>query len=148
MYKRQLFWWPGRIKPGVVTDVGTTLDILPTFFKLANITLPGDRIYDGYDLSPLLFGTGSGNRDVVFYYRNTQVFAVRKGAYKAHFFTQPDYGNHPTTIQDPPLLYNLNVDPSEKYNIAGEHPEIIAEIEKVLKAHLATVSPVENQLEK
>lgn len=143
-----LFWWPGRIKPGVVTDVGTTLDILPTFFKLANITLPGDRIYDGYDLSPLLFGTGSGNRNVVFYYRNTQVFAVRKGAYKAHFFTQPDYGNHPTTIQDPPLLYNLNVDPSEKYNIAGEHPEIIAEIEKVLKAHLATVSPVENQLEK
>jgi hypothetical protein len=52
------------------------------------------------------------------------------------------------TVHDTPLLFNLNVDPSEKYNIADEHPEVIAEIKQVLAEHLKTVVPVENQLEK
>jgi hypothetical protein len=46
------------------------------------------------------------------------------------------------------LLYNVNIDPSEKLNIADKHPEVIAEIRKVLEEHLASIEPVENQLEK
>ncbi|MFW5831784.1 MAG: arylsulfatase, partial [Prolixibacteraceae bacterium] len=52
------------------------------------------------------------------------------------------------TVEDPPLLYNVNTDPSEKFNIAEEHPEVIAEIRKVLEDHLSGIEPVENQLEK
>jgi arylsulfatase A len=40
------------------------------------------------------------------------------------------------------------VDPSEKYNIANEHPEVIFEIRKILEDHQNTVIQVENQLEK
>jgi len=148
MREPTIFWWPGKIKPGVVMEMGTTMDLLPTFCKLANITLPDDRIYDGYDISPVMFGTGPNPRDVVFYYRDTEVFAIRKGAYKAHFITQPEYGSSKRTIHDPPLLYNLNVDPSEKHDIAEKHPEIITEIKKILAEHLSTLLPVENQLEK
>lgn len=144
-----IFWCPGKIKPGVVMDMATTMDLLPTFCNLANASLPDDRFLDGYDISPVLFGTGPGPRDVVFYYRGTQVYAIRKGAYKAHFITQPEYSiSNTKTIQDPPLLYNLNIDPSEKYNVAEEHPEVIAEIKKILDEHLSTLVPVENQLEK
>ncbi len=85
---------------------------------------------------------------MVFYYRGTTVFAIRKGAYKAHFITQPEYGSKVKTEHDPPLLYNLNVDSSEKYNVADEHPDIILEMKKILKEHLATLKPVEKQLEK
>ncbi len=148
MREPTIFWWPGKIKPGVVMEMGTTMDLLPTVCKLANITLPDDRIYDGYDISPVMFGTGPNPRDVVFYYRDTEVFAIRKGAYKAHFITQPEYGSSKRTIHDPPLLYNLNVDPSEKHDIAEKHPEIITEIKKILAEHLSTLLPVENQLEK
>lgn len=148
MREPTIFWSPGKIKPGVVAELGTTMDLLPTFAKLANVQLPSDRVYDGYDIFPVLSGTGKSKRDVVFYYRGTDVFAVRKGAYKAHFITQPEYGSNVKTIQDPPLLYNLNVDPSEKYNIAEKHPEIIKEIKNVLAEHLETVVAVENQLEK
>jgi len=148
MREPTIFWWPGKIKPGVVMEMGTTMDLLPTLCKLANITLPDDRIYDGYDISPVMFGTGPNPRDVVFYYRDTEVFAIRKGAYKAHFITQPEYGSSKRTIHDPPLLYNLNVDPSEKHDIAEKHPEIITEIKKILAEHLSTLLPVENQLEK
>ena len=98
----------------------------------------------------------------MFYYRGAQVYAIRKGDYKAHFFTQSEYGSqtaHPITdppaeikntrtAEDPPLLYNVNIDPSEKFNIASEHPDVIAEIRGVLEEHLAGIEPVENQLEK
>jgi len=148
MREPTIFWWPGKIKPGVVMEIGTTMDLLPTFCSLANVRIPNDRIYDGYDISPVIFGTGSNPRDVVYYYRDTEVFAIRKGAYKAHFISQPEYGSITKTVHDPPLLYNLNVDPSEKHDIAAEHPEIIIEIKKILEKHLSTLEPVENQLEK
>ena len=140
--------WPGTLKPGVIMDMATTMDLLPTFSKLANISLPNDRIYDGYDITPVLFGTGKDPRDIVYYYRDVEIFAIRKGVYKAHFRTQPEYGSEVVTVQDPPLLFNLNIDPSERHNVADKHPEIIAEMKKILEKHQASVVPVENQLEK
>ena len=104
---------------------GLTMDLLPTFSKLTNVNLPNDRIYDGFDITPVMFGTGKDPRDIVYYYRDTDVFAIRKGNYKAHFFTQPEYGSEKVTAQDPPLLYNLNVDPSEKNNIAKKYPMLL-----------------------
>ena len=162
MREPTIFWWPGKIKPGVVMEMGTTMDLLPTFCSLSKTQLPNDRVYDGYNILPLLFDTGKSPRNVVFYYRGEQVYAVRKGDYKAHFITQLEYGSktaHPITnpgidikktptIQDPPLLYNVSIDPSEKYNIADEYPDVIAEIKKVLEQHRAGIKQVENQLEK
>ena len=148
MHEPAIIRWAGTIKPGVVMDLGTTMDMLPTICSLANAKLPDDRIYDGYNLEPVLLGTGPDPRDVVFYYRAQEVYALRKGAYKAHFITQLEYGSKIKTIHNPPLLFNLDTDPSEKYNIAAEHPEIIEEIRQVLEEHLKTVVPVENQLEK
>ncbi|PXX21327.1 sulfatase [Arenibacter sp. ARW7G5Y1] len=148
MREPAILWWPGKLKPGVVMDMSTTMDLLPTFCSLANVTLPNDRIYDGYDISTSMFGKGPNPRDIVYYYRGTDVFAIREGAYKAHFVTQPEFGSKEKTFHNPPLLYNLNVDPSEKYNIAKKHPKVINEIKQVLKEHLKTVVPVENQLEK
>ena len=162
MREPTIFRWPGKLKEGVVMDMGTTMDLLPTFCQLSGTQLPNDRIYDGYDISPLLLGTGKSKRDVVFYYRGQKVYAVRKGDFKAHFITQNEYGSqtaHPITnppveilnsptVRETPLLYNVNIDPSEKFNVAEEHPEVIAEMRKVLEEHLAGLKPVENQLEK
>ncbi len=163
MREPTIFWWPGKLKEGVVVDMAATLDLLPTFCSLSNTKLPTDRIYDGYDISPLLFGTGKSIRDVIYYYRGQRVFAIRKGDYKAHFITQLEYGNNKTAhfytqpetdikgtpeVHEVPWLYNLSEDPSEKYNIAENHPEIISEIRSVLAEHQKTIQPVENQLEK
>jgi arylsulfatase A-like enzyme len=162
MREPTVFWWPGSIKPEVVMEMGATMDLLPTFCSLSNTRLPRDRVYDGYDISPLILGIGKSERDVVFYYRGQQIYAVRKGDYKAHFIIQNEYRtqtahpitepmleitNGPTVLEEP-LLYNVNVDPGEKFNIAAEHPEVIAEIQKILEKHKAGIEPVENQLEK
>lgn len=148
MREPAIFWQPGTVKPEVVMDLGTTMDLLPTFCSMANVELPGDRVYDGYDLFPVLSGTGDSPREVVYYYRGTQVYAIRKGEFKAHFITQGEYGGPKRTVHEVPLLYNLNVDPSEKINIAEKHPELILEIEKILEEHMASLVPAENQLEK
>ena len=154
--------WPGKLKNGTVRDMATTLDLLPTFCSLSGTSLPNDRQLDGYDISPLLMGTGKSNRDVVFYYRDTQPFAVRVGDYKAHFVTQNEYGtqtaqfitnpptiiNNEATVLETPLLYNVNVDPSERFDLAAKHPEIIDTIRKVLEEHKRGIIPVVNQLEK
>ncbi len=48
---------------------------------------------------------------------------------------------------DPPLLFNLEQDPSEKYNVADKHPEAIAKIKQAIDTHRAGVKEVPSQLE-
>ncbi|MCB1230018.1 MAG: sulfatase [Verrucomicrobiae bacterium] len=149
MREPTVMWWPGKLKSGIVQDMGSTLDLLPTFVALAGGKLPDDRTYDGYDISPALFGTGSSPRDTMFYYHGEQLFAVRKGPYKAHYLTKTSYvGQKEAEVHQPPLLFQLGHDPSEKYDVASEHPEILAEIAEIAEAHKASIEPVENQLEK
>jgi arylsulfatase A-like enzyme len=143
-----IMWWPGRIRPAVVNDMGATMDLYTTILTLAGAEVPTDRVVDGLDLSPALFATGPSPRNTMFYYRGTKLYAVRKGPYKAHFITKPAYGKGEETMHDPPLLYHLGHDPSEKYDIARNYPEIIADIRKEAAMHLANLTPGENQLAK
>jgi arylsulfatase A-like enzyme len=144
-----IFWWPGKIAAGTVArDIACTIDLLPTIFKLAGAEVPADRPIDGVDLSPLLFGKGPGARQSLMYYRDTTVFAVRKGPWKMHVATQSAYGKDAPKKHDPPLLFNLAKDPSEKFDVGAQHADVIADLKKLLAEHEATVTPVENQLDK
>ncbi|WP_349523249.1 sulfatase [Muricauda sp. NFXS6] len=129
-----IFWSPGRIKPGIVTDLGTTMDLFTTFSNMVNVPIPDDRVMDGVDLAPVLFEGRKSPRNDMFYYRGDKLYAARVGDYKAHYVTQDPYG--PDAVEhETPLLYNLNVDPSEKYDISKENPEIIAKINEAVKIH-------------
>jgi len=143
-----IFWWPGRITSGVVTGIGSELDLLQTFASLAGASAPRDRVLDSYDLSPALLGTGASPRDTLFYYGNSGLAAVRHGAYKAHFLIPPlgtELGNPPAAPGDP-QLYNLDQDPSEKFDVARQHPEIVAELRRLADEHKKTVVPVKDQI--
>jgi arylsulfatase A len=146
MREPTLFWWPGTIRPGVVTDLGATMDLLPTLCALTGAPLPADRILDGSDLSGVLLRGEPSPRADVFYYRGPKLYAVRHGSFKAHFFTRSEYGGEPEAAHDPPLLYNLDEDPGEKYDVAARHPDVIAALREIAAAHARTVVPVENQL--
>ncbi|MBI1766080.1 MAG: sulfatase [Acidobacteria bacterium] len=148
MREPTIFWQPGTIKPGVVTDIGSTLDLLPTFCNLAGAQAPTERVLDGYDLSAPLLGKGRSPRQTMFYWRGSKLYAVRHGAFKAHFITQSEYGGEAAVTHDTPELYNLDQDPSEKWDIAAKHPEVIAEIRRLAEAHKQAIPPVENHLDK
>ncbi|KAM6090435.1 arylsulfatase A isoform 2-T2 [Theristicus caerulescens] len=147
-------YWPGHITPGVTHELASTLDILPTLTTLAGAALPKVAL-DGYDLSPVLFGSGKSPRQTMFFYPPSPdplhgPFAVRLGKYKAHYFTQgsfhsdttPDQACHgltPLTPHLPPLLFDLESDPAENYDLlqSGAGPELLQvlkeiELQKVL----------------
>jgi arylsulfatase A len=149
MREPSICWWPETIPAGQVSaELGTTMDIYSTSLALAGARLEKDRVVDGYDLTESLKGNSKSPRENVYYYRGTRLMALRKGPWKAHFATQESYtGNNKLTEHDPPVLYNLEVDPSEQWDVAEEHPEIIAEIKAVAVAHGKTVVAVPSQLE-
>lgn len=148
MREPTVMWWPGKLDVGIVHDMGSTLDLLPTFVKLAGGEIPTDRTYDGGDISPALFGTGPSGRDEMFYYHGEQLYAVRKGQHKAHFTTKISYvGQKQPEHHDPPLLYHLGEDPREKFNVAKDNADVIAEIIEIADEHKASIEPVENNLE-
>jgi len=146
MREPTIFWGPGIIQPGRMSALGTTMDLFATFSAIAGVALPKDRILDSYDLSPTLFSKKSGKRNEVFYYRERELYAVRVGAYKAHYITKGGYGEFPRTVHDPPLLYNVDEDPAERFDIAKQHPDVLKKIEQVVKAHKAQLHMPEDLL--
>ena len=140
-----IFWMPGKIKPTVERNVASTLDLYPTLIRLAGGTMPSDRPMDGVDLSGLLFKGEAIEREVFCYYRGEQLYAARLGAWKLHLITQAGYGEKPVT-HEKPLLYNLEVDPSENHEISAEHPDVVARLQTAIAKHRATVTPVRSQL--
>lgn len=140
-------WMPGRIKPGVTNQLAGTLDLFPTALALAGATAPPNVTLDGRDLSPLLFESQSLPTRPFFYYRGDQLFACRLGEWKAHFKTQTGYGQAKAEAHMPPLLFHLGRDPSEKRNVAADHPEVLAEIQQAVQSHQSGVVPGEPQLQ-
>lgn len=140
--------WPGHIPAGTVSlDVASTMDIFTTSLKLAGVTVPDDRIIDGVDLSAVLSGTGKRPRDTMFFYRGSRLMAVRHGPWKAHFITQAGYGDEPPEEHDPPLLFHLQHDPSERYDRSKDHPEAVTEIKQLVERHRADLDAPPSQLD-
>jgi arylsulfatase A-like enzyme len=135
-------WWPRKIKAGITTHaLASTLDLFPTIMGLTGGTVPHDRVMDGFDMSPILFSKGDGNREVMFYYNGDELFAARKGPYKLHNITYAGYSSQPPKNQEKPLLFNVDTDPAERFDIASEHPDIVADIQKEIDKHKAGVVP-------
>ncbi|MEM7236173.1 MAG: arylsulfatase, partial [Planctomycetota bacterium] len=109
---------------------------------------PSDRTLDGFDLSPLLTGGAAKSpRDKVYYWRSEVLYAIRVGPWKAHFVTQGCYGIGPKrVVHQSPELYNLEFDPSEKYNVAAQHPDVVKRLSKLAKEHEATIEKAPNEL--
>ncbi len=84
-------WMPDRIKAGTKShDLAGGLDLMATFTSLAGVKLPDkDRegepiIFDSFDMSPVLFGTGISQRTNWFYFTENELSpgAVRFGNLK------------------------------------------------------------------
>lgn len=139
-------WWPGRIRAGTVNrELACSMDLFNTCLTLAGAPIPSDRIIDGVDMTPLLLGKGPSRRNRVIYYNGNQVYAIRKGPYKAHFTTYSGYGTDTPETHDPPLLFHLPNDPGERFNLAADHPEVIADIRRELEQYHATLVPGKRQ---
>jgi arylsulfatase A-like enzyme len=154
MREPAIAWGPGIVRTGAVTSaMASTMDLYTTCIRLASAELPQDREIDGVDLMPILRASHkstSGSppqepRDSFVYYRGTDAMAVRKGPWKMHLRSQAGYGQQKPDVHDPPLLYHLGVDPSEKHDLGDKNPDVIAQLRAVLEAHQSTLNPLPAQ---
>ncbi len=133
--------WPGKIAPGERNhDIVGGLDLMATFAAMAGVNLPEqDRegkpmIFDSYDMTPLLLGTGKCARNSWFYFTENELSpgAIRVENYKAVFNLRGDDGQatgglavdtnlgwkgaekYVATI---PQIFDLWQDPQERYDI-------------------------------
>jgi arylsulfatase len=133
--------WPGKVKPGVKNhDILGGLDLMATFASVAGLTLPekdvaGEPIiFDSYDMTPVLTGTGKSERDEWFYFTENELTpgAVRVGNYKACFNLRGDDGQATgglavdsnlgwkgpeKYVATVPQIFDLWQDPQERYDI-------------------------------
>ncbi len=143
-------FWGGGIKSSVIDDLGSTMDIFPTILEMSSSGQVDDRIIDGLSIKNTLLNLEPSMREKVIFYREREVYALRYRQFKAHFITKGvyDYPNPDIkTYMEKPLLYNLDIDPSEKYNIADENPEILKKIYEVLESHQNNLNAPEDLLQ-
>jgi arylsulfatase A-like enzyme len=134
-------WGPGIKAGSKNSDIVGGLDYMATFAHLAGIAkLPeNDRegkpiIFDSYDMSPVLFGTGKSARKSWFYFTENELTpgAARVGNYKAVFNLRGDDGaktgglavdsnlgwkGAESYVATVPQVFDLWQDPQERYDI-------------------------------
>ena len=72
---------------------------------------------------------------------------MRRASWKLHLKTiEAATGKTTTQTHSPPLLFNLAHDPSERFNVAAEHPDVVERLMKLIEAHRASVVPGTPQL--
>jgi arylsulfatase len=137
--------WPGHIPAGRVCEsVACTIDILPTLAGVCG-TAPPQATLDGIDIWPLLSGKlESIDRDIL-YFDNVNLQCIRRGQYKLHVarYNSILYGPQPSTGRvnlplKPGELYDLKNDPEESYDVAPEHPEVVADLKARIERQMQT----------
>jgi arylsulfatase A-like enzyme len=135
--------WPGRVPAGTTcSELAFTMDLLPTFAKLAGGSAPKDRIIDGRDIGPLMLGgpDAKSPHEAYFTYWGGELQAVRSGKWKLHFDhtyvkPNPPGGNaRPgkySTEKIPLSLYDLSADIGETRDVAAQHPEVVARLQQL-----------------
>jgi arylsulfatase len=134
-------WMPGKIAADVRNhDIVGGLDLMATFASVAGIKLPDKDlegqpiIFDSYDISPVLFGTGKDPRTSWFYFTENELSpgAIRVGNYKFVFNLRGDDGAQTgglavdsnlgwkgaeKYVATVPQIFDLWADPQERYDI-------------------------------
>ena len=124
--------WPGKIAAGTTSERVTGFeDWLPTLAALAQATdVP--TIIDGIDFSPTLFGETQEPRPFLYRefpsYRGQQ--SIRVGNWKAiRQNLMPRKGETPVIKTE---LYDLSTDITESHDVAADHEELVAYLEKLM----------------
>lgn len=150
--------WPGHVPPGTTSNVPTmNFDLYRTALDVASITPPADRVVDGVSLLPVLSdGLLELPERSLYFFHDYDVEAVRRGPWKlvrsishgvwpvpldkpdsilgglagTRDYTPPGTTEAIPTLGTLPLLYRVDHDDGEAYNVEKRHP---AEVDRLMR---------------
>ena len=131
-----IMWWPGKVPAETACgELASTMDLLPTFARLAGGQSPKDRVVDGQDILPLIVNEPNAKtpHDDFYYYDTDQLQAVRSGPWKL-FLPLESFSRHPhfrSGEKATTLLFNVVDDIGSTKNIADQHPEIVSRLNSI-----------------
>lgn len=132
--------WPGHIAEGSVVDgMIHTVDMFPTLVGLAGGDLGKSKPLDGLDVWETISTGAPSPRTEVVYNIEPQRAGIREGDWKLVWHTML-----PQSVE----LFDIAKDPSETQNLAAEHPETVAGLQKRADALAAEAqAPILLQIE-
>ena len=123
-----LAWWPETIPAGSISkEIGVTTDLLPTLAKLTQFQAPTDRIIDGKDISGILLGKKDARSPHQLHFYENE--GIRRGNWKLV-----------KKARSKLELYDLSKDLGERKDLSGKHPEMVQELDRLLKEHASSIA--------
>ncbi len=137
--------WPGNIKAGSSSGQPVCLvDLMATCADLLGVKLPDNAGEDSVSLLPALLGTATAPlRDALVSHSINGSFAIRQGQWKLELcassggWSAPKPGSKAAKQLPPVQLYDLTKDIGERTNAGAAHPEIVAQLTKLLEKYIA-----------
>ncbi len=149
--------YPGKIPGGLVMDTAiASIDLFPTILSLAGVGIPEDRVIDGKDVFDNLTGASAKSpHDALYFYHYTELQGILSGGFK--YVERMNRYTWPvplTTAYIPmevfqakialgdifPLLYDMELDPGEAYNVIQTYPDIAEGHARMMKEWEARVA--------
>lgn len=126
--------WPAQLKAGRDIDrITAHVDVLPTLLDLCNIDVPETVKFDGMSLRPLLVSKG-------------EAWPNRTLLVQSHRIETPEPWRQSAVMTDRwrlvdgAELYDMQADPGQTRNIAGDNPTVVAIMRQEYKDWYADVS--------
>ena len=137
--------WPGRVKAGSTSDQLVCLnDLFATVAEILGRRLPENAAEDSVSLLPVLEGRATQPvREALVHHSINGSFAIRRGKWKLELcadsggWSVPRPGTPASQKLPPVQLYDLATDMAETNNVQAAHPEIVAQLTKLLEKYAA-----------
>lgn len=128
-------WQPGTVPAGQKTSaIAMGIDLLPTFCAMAKHPLPQGVKLDGLDITQVLTGKGPSPHTSLLLFNNEDVAGIRTDRWKLVMETYYRGNTVPLDVRGYPQLYDLKLDPSESYNVASLHPDVLQSLTRQWEA--------------
>ena len=130
--------WPAKVKPNKQQALFSQIDVYASLAALLKQPLPKGVAPDSQEHLNTLLGKDDANREYIVQQNLNNTLAIVKGQWKyiepsdapaIEYWTRMELGN-----DRQPQLYDLSSDPSEKNNVAKQHPEAVRELSELLKS--------------